>query len=236
MPTVLDVIGDRPIVAHYAPFDLGVIRSEYTRLGQPWPSLDVACSVVLSRRAWPGLVSYSLPMIADFLNLDSFTHHDPTADARACAEIVRLVLAVTDAESVEGAARSLGVALGRLEPGSYNRCVASFSGRWELEVPAAGDLDPEHPFHDADLAFTGELLSMTRREAAELVVAAGGRFSQNVSRKTEFLVFGEQDFSRFVDGERSTKTKKAEALLAEGHHIQIISEADFLQRLDRLLR
>lgn len=236
MYEVLEVIGDRPLVAHYAPFDLGVLRSEYLRVGRPWPSLTVACSVVMSRRAWPGLSSYSLPLVADFLNLDPFTHHDPTADAKTCAEILRLVLAVTDADDLDAAARSLGVGLGRLEAESYNPCLARFSGKWEFEQPDAGDLDPEHPFADADVAFTGTLMSMTRREAAQLVVDVGGRFSSSVSGKTEFLVFGEQDFTKFVDGERSTKTKKAEALLAHGHHVQIISEADFLQMLDHPVR
>lgn len=230
-PEVLGFIGERPVVAHYAPFDFGVIRGEHLRIGRPWPAMTVACSVVMSRRAWPGLVSYSLPMVADFLDLDPFTHHDPTADAKSCAEIVRRVFAVTEADDLDGVATALGVGIGRLEPAAYQPCLARFSGRWEFERPDPGDLDPDHPFNDADLAFTGTLLSMSRREAAQLVVDAGGRFSASVSAKTEFLVFGEQDFTRFVDGERSTKTKKAEELLASGHHIQIISEADFLRML-----
>ncbi len=231
---VLAFVGERTVVAHYAPFDFGVIRAEHLRLGRPWPAMTVACSVVMSRRAWPGLVSYSLPMVADFLDLDPFTHHDPTADAKTCAEIVRRVLVATEMDGLDGVARALGIGLGHLKPEAYNPCLARFSGRWEFERPDPGDLDPDHPFADADLAFTGTLLSMTRREAAQLVVDAGGRFSENVSGKTEFLIFGEQDFTKFVDGERSGKTRKAEELLASGHHIQIISEGDFLQMLEKV--
>jgi DNA polymerase III subunit epsilon len=230
-PEVLAFIGDRPVIAHYAPFDFGVIRAEHLRIRRPWPAMTVACSVVMSRRAWPGLVSYSLPMVADFLDLDPLTHHDATADAMSCAEIVRRVFATTEADDLDGVADALGIGIGRLEPAAYQPCLARFSGRWEFERPASGDLDPDHPFNDVDIAFTGTLMSMTRREAAQLVVNAGGRFSTSVSGKTEYLVFGEQDFTKFVDGERSSKTKKAEELLADGHHIQVISEADFLRML-----
>lgn len=230
-PEVLAFVGDRPAVAHYAAFDLGVVRAEYQRLGRPWPALTIGCSVVMSRRAWPGLLSYSLPMVADFLGLNPFTHHDPAADASTCAEIVRRVLVATEADTLEGATGKLGVGLGRLEPESYRPCRALFSGKWEFEQPDACDLDPDHPFADADVAFTGTLLSMTRREAAQLVVNAGGRFSQGVTTKTEYLVFGEQDFRKFVDGEQSGKTRRAKELMDDGHHIQIISEGEFLRML-----
>lgn len=53
----------------------------------------------------------------------------------------------------------------------------------------------------------------------------------SVSRSTDYLVFAEQDFSKFVDGETSMKTRQALALVEAGHPVEIISEADFLKMI-----
>lgn len=232
MAEVVDVIGDRPVLAHYAPFDLGVLRSSYVEAGVPWPAMTVGCTVVLSRRCWPGLASYSLPLVADFLGLDTFTHHDATADARACADIARALMVETSMGQLADAAEAIGVRFGRLDPDTYNPCLAEAQSiRSTLVPPDPADLDPEHPFAEAGVAFTGTLMSMPRFDAAQLVVNAGGEFSANVSKKTNYLVFGQQDFTRFVDGESSAKTKKAFALVNDGHPLQIIEEAEFLRML-----
>jgi DNA polymerase III epsilon subunit-like protein len=51
----------RPLVAHNAGFDIGVIRDACRKAGLPWPSFSYACTLVVGRRVWPGLTSYSLP-------------------------------------------------------------------------------------------------------------------------------------------------------------------------------
>jgi hypothetical protein len=62
----------------------------------------------------------------------------------------------------------------------------------------------------------------------EVVVTTG---TNSVSTQTHYLVFGDQDFSRFVDGERSTKTRRAQELVTQGHSVEVISERDFLAML-----
>ena len=85
---------------------------------------------------------------------------------------------------------------------------------------------------DKDIVFTGELKSMPRKTAFAVVEKAGGRASDSISKNTEFLVMGVQDYSLFADGKKSTKTKKAEALRAKGYPIEIISEEEFLNMID----
>lgn len=79
------IIGDLPVVAHNAAFDVGVLRDGLLAVNVPWPTLDVYCTLVLGRRAWPGLLSYGLVMLVDFCDLRLDNHHDPVADASACA-------------------------------------------------------------------------------------------------------------------------------------------------------
>lgn len=47
----------------------------------------------------------------------------------------------------------------------------------------------------------------------------------------KYLVMGEQDFSRYGSGFKSSKIKKAEKLLSEGHSIELLSEVQFLEML-----
>lgn len=59
----------RPLLAHNAAFDVGVIRDACSLTEAPWPDLTYACSLVVSRRIWPGLTSYSLPFLASHLGV-----------------------------------------------------------------------------------------------------------------------------------------------------------------------
>ena len=77
---LLPVIGDLPLVAHYAAFDIGVLRDSLDQSGEDWPTLSYACTVVASRRLLK-LPSYSLPYVAAELEIDLGNHHDALSDA-----------------------------------------------------------------------------------------------------------------------------------------------------------
>lgn len=225
------VIDGRPVVAHNAAFDFGVLRDSLSSYELAWPELDVFCTMVLARRAWPGQLSYSLRPVAKFLGVTLENHHDPGEDSAACAEVALRVCASTDSNSLLVAALNLKVKPGVLAPSRWDSCNAQYSKTFSGLEPTTDEFDPEHPFHDRCIVFTGTLGAMTRREAAQAVVNAGGRYTNSVSRHTHYLVFGDQDFSRFVDGRRSTKTRRAQELVSEGHNIEVISEWDFLAML-----
>lgn len=77
--------------------------------------------------------------------------------------------------------------------------------------------------HDAKFAgkqfvLTGKLASMTRDEARALIEARGGRVSSAVSRKTDFVVAGE---------DAGSKLDRARAL-----NVRVIDEAEFRKMLD----
>lgn len=226
-----EIIGERPVVAHHAAFDMGVLRDSLSSYDLVWPELDIFCSMVLARRAWPGLLSYSLSPVAKFLGVTLENHHEPGEDSAACAEVALRVCAATDTDSLVAAARSLKVKPGVLAPSRWDSCHAQYSKTFSGIEPTTDEVDPEHPFNDRCIVFTGTLEAMTRREAAQAVVNAGGRCTNSVSTQTHYLVFGDQDFSRFVDGQRSTKTRRAQELVSDGHTVEVISERDFLAML-----
>jgi tetratricopeptide (TPR) repeat protein len=81
------------------------------------------------------------------------------------------------------------------------------------------------------VAFTGRLASMTRKEAEELVRTLGGHFSPTVNSQTAFLIVGQEGWPLRLDGRLTHKLQKARLLSARGQPIGVVSEEQWLTRL-----
>ena len=115
----IELIGNRPLVAHNASFDLSVLRQSLDHYGAEWPTLDVFCTLLLSRRVWPGLPSYSLPALSRFLGVSMARHHDPAEDAAACAQIARRICAAVEVDDLLRLTARVGFRSGSIAPGRW---------------------------------------------------------------------------------------------------------------------
>ena len=70
--------------------------------------------------------------------------------------------------------------------------------RFEEEGPPPG----EGPLAGKTLVLTGTLPELTREQATEMIMRAGGRVTGSVSRKTDYVVAGEAAGSKLVTAER----------------------------------
>lgn len=96
----LELIGDRSVIAHNAPFDVGVVRGCCEACQVDPPDLRYFCTVTLARRAWPNLSAHKLPIVAQHLGV-SLMHHDALSDAAACSQIFQACLMQAGASSVD---------------------------------------------------------------------------------------------------------------------------------------
>lgn len=103
-----------------------------------------------------------------------------------------------------------------------------------LELKAEGELDPTHPFFEKTCVFTGTLERMVRREAAQLVVNCGGICENSVTKRTNFLILGNNDYCKSIKDGKSSKHKKAESLSLAGQDIEIIPESVFYELVEDL--
>ena len=226
-------IGERPCVAHYAPFDMGVIRDACDGSRCPWPSLDYACSVSIARQVWPGLPSYSLFLLCGELGIatDDGRHHEATFDVRLAAEIVRRALHEKAADCLPTLLSSLYMVFGEIRPDVWRPALLGRPLQRAADLHANDEADTDSPFYGKTVAFTGEL-AMVRRQAWQLISDLGGQPADGVTKKTDFLVCGYQDLFRLAAGEtKSNKLRHAEQLRAEGQQIEIIGERDFFRML-----
>jgi DNA polymerase III subunit epsilon len=218
------------VIAHYAAFDMRVLRAALDAFGIPYPTLAIGCSRNAAKVAYPDLVSYSLTVVAEHLGI-AFEHHNALADAEASARIVLDAATKIGATTIDELLESRNLSRGALFPGGYRPTRYRSPRRHESPLPTVdvSQMDPEHPFFGAQVVFTGTLESMTRSQAQQLVVNVGGMCADSVSKRTNFLVSGMQDF-RTLKGEiKSSKLRKAETMKQAGDDIEIISEMDFLQ-------
>ncbi len=80
-------LGDAVFVAHRAKFDHGFLKAEFARLGQDFGG-PVLCTLVESRRLFPGLSSYGLAALCGQFGIPLESHHSALCDARATAELL----------------------------------------------------------------------------------------------------------------------------------------------------
>jgi len=239
-PEVLASISG-PLVAHSASFDISVIRRSLDDAGIDYPDSDYYCTRVISKLTWPGMPTYALDHIAQYLGI-SFQHHRAAEDARACALVALEACRVHAASSLRDLEEPFVFAAGRLYPGGYSPC----HGRGKdpdarhprsqklraADISATVDkFDFEHPFFGKRFVFTGAMTALLRKDAMQAVVDCGGSCHDTVRRDTDYLVLGQNGYVGYRSGHKSSKMKKAEDLLTKGFAIEILSEADFVNMI-----
>jgi DNA polymerase-3 subunit epsilon len=222
---------DVPLVAHYAAFDMGVLRSELGRARlRPTDTIRYTCSASMARAAWPDLLSVALPILADELDIE-LDHHEPGSDARASGAILLRAVHALGASDVDDALHRVHRVWGQIR---QDLTVTHSSGtalHAKDFAPNTGS-DPDGALYGQTIVFTGTLHSMTRREAFQLVSGVGARPGDGVTKATNILVVGEQDIARLAAGETlSAKQRKAAKMRLDGQDIQLMSEMEFLRML-----
>ena len=80
----LDFVGDRPLAAHNAEFDMGFIAAGCEKYGIPFSNASVD-SLILAQNLLPELNKYKLDIVAEHLQLPAFNHHRASDDAATVA-------------------------------------------------------------------------------------------------------------------------------------------------------
>jgi DNA polymerase-3 subunit epsilon len=79
-------IGNLPLAAHNAAFDMSALRAALDWYKLPVPPLKYFCTLKLARAAWPELKSHALTSLGEHFGIDYDTHN-ALADAKTCGII-----------------------------------------------------------------------------------------------------------------------------------------------------
>lgn len=232
-PSISGLLQDNLVVAHNAAFDMGVLRNSLHAAKVAIPAVSYLCTHKISERAWPHLAIHRLKFLARIHNIQ-LDHHDASSDSKVAAELLILAMRESNLSCPLMLATHLGVRVGQIISSdewipSSAPSLRTTSNTIELSLPEGYNV-ANHPFFEKLVVFTGTLSSLTRPQAQTWVELLGGESQRGVTRKTDYLVVGEADLSRFAPGEtESSSLRKARQLREDGHRIQIISDEDFLK-------
>lgn len=232
-PTLQKFIENELLIAHYASFDMSVLRYTCEKYELPYPAFTYSCTYQLFRNIIPGEINYKLKTLAQKYDI-KFEHHNALEDAKACGELLLQLFNHEKTDDFEVLLQRANLRLGEHFPDRYR----SSKNKKKNIAFSLNDItteneefDEDHPFFDKTLVFTGALQSMVRKEAAQKVVDLGAKCGGSVTKSTHFLIIGDYDLRQFGDGFKSSKMKRAEQLLNEGQAIEIVGENEFLKML-----
>jgi DNA polymerase-3 subunit epsilon len=243
-PDFYTFIDGLPVVAHNASFDISVLRAALAASNHRWPQLEYACTYVVSKNLFD-IARHRLPDVAKASNVDwdERQHHDALFDSRICAEIVLTLAIKQETSTLQELLKSLNLEIGELfEDGWYACRSNNYSAKRHhssgektqspRDITVNTEADPSHPLFGQIVVFTGAI-SIPRPEAWKLVAEVGAIPKDGLTKKTNYLVLGEQDLSKLKQGEtKSSKQREAEALKTSGSAIEIIDERDFFALLE----
>lgn len=202
---------ERNILVQHSNFDRQAFQGACNRYGLAPLSATWGDSINAAKHVWPGLKGsggFKLSNIASHIGI-TFDHHDAGEDAWACAQVV-----------IQAAAKS-GMEIRDLVLSPPKSTKTAYP------APIKRDANKDGPLCGHCAVFTGSL-TIGRAEAANLAASAGIQVVTGVSKKVTLLVVGDQDLTLLAGHNKSSKHRKAEDLIAAGHTIQIIGEAEFI--------
>lgn len=112
-PRLLPYLEGQRIIAHWAAFDMSVLRATIGLYRLPVPDTRYVCSCRMAQRAFPGLHNHRLPTVCGHCDIP-LEHHDAMSDAHAAALVALHCSRAIGAGGIGDAAERLGVSVGRL--------------------------------------------------------------------------------------------------------------------------
>ena len=106
-------MGDLPLAAHNASFDMDVLRNVLEWYELEIPAVRYFCTCSLARRTWPGLAAYSLGSLAEKFRIIYDAHH-ALEDAKTCGKLVQLSAVKFGSGDIEGLLAAAGIGMNTL--------------------------------------------------------------------------------------------------------------------------
>ncbi|WP_309086890.1 exonuclease domain-containing protein [Domibacillus sp.] len=220
---VIAFIGEDPIVAHFAQFDISVLRSTAQKHGLSLPNNPYFCSCMLAKSMLK-LPSNKLNVVAGHFNF-TFNHHNALEDAVACAVVVNGMM--ERHASLAAFLQEAQYGFGYIHGESFRKKKPDKPAPVQKPKADAG----VHPFAQKAISFTGTLTCMKRQEAIHIVESLGASIHPTVKKNTDYLIVGESDAKKYRDGQLSAQIQRARNWQSKGGAIKLVSEQKFFKAI-----
>lgn len=196
--TFLDFLGDDMIVGYNVKFDINFIQEDLKRyFGQEMNNDYIDC-MRIARKLFPDEKHHRLKDMRKLFGIIADKEHRASHDCIATKAVFEKLreVAIDKYGSIEDFKKAFG-----------------YKGLKASDISAQNSsFDVTHILFGMTCVFTGTLEKMTRREAMQAVVDIGGIVGDNVTKDTNFLILGNNDYCKTIKDGKSTKQKKRKAL------------------------
>lgn len=220
MPKFHAFVGDHVLVGHNANFDINFIYDACQQCGLQLGN-DFIDTMRLSKKVFPELERYRLPDLVERMGISQNVAHRAEADAEAAVQcfegMKKIVLETKTIDDFRKEFRS--------------RKSQNYRASLLAVTADTDDFDETNPLYGQVVVFTGALSSMGRKEAFQIVANLGGHPEDKITKKTNFLVIGDDEFSKSRRDGETNKMKKAAAYREKGQDIVTLPESTFFQML-----
>lgn len=222
------------VIAHNTAFDMYALRDAFNEFNIPYPSFQHICSCRLAKRIIPGLYNYRLPTVSSAIGFHMESHHRAGVDAEAAAMIFMACIEKSDCLTLEELQSSYKFRCGEFNDAAFMPQRSTMAASKPKTKDIFGDpdlIDEGNYFYGKEVCFTGTCVFGTREWMLQMVANVGGIPAKGVTKRTQVLVVGQQDYAVVGADGMSSKQRKAMQLRDAGQDIEILSEAEFLQMI-----
>lgn len=117
-PQIREQLDGQIVAAHWATFDMGVLTALFDHYGIPYPEMDILCSCLMARSAFPQLANHKLNNVCNYLDIP-LDHHRADSDAEGSASIILQVSKDRGILTLDDVREQLGVVPGSIRRGVY---------------------------------------------------------------------------------------------------------------------
>lgn len=219
LPRFLDFVGNDILVGHNINFDINFIYDETIRQTHSYFANNFVDTMRISRRLFRNERHHRLSDLCQRYDLDYSSAHRALDDCKLTCECFNHLKSdvIKEYGSEDGLKKQMS---------TVNQSVRSSDITGDSEK-----LNPFHPLYEKVCVITGVLEKMTRRDAMQIIADIGGINADSVTRKTNYLILGNNDYCQSIKNGKSNKQKRAEKLRSEGYDIEIIPESIFYDLL-----
>ncbi len=213
LPAYLDYIGSDIIVGHNVNFDINFLYDFSEFYGLPPVSNDFVDTMRLSRNLFKEHKHHRLNDLKERFGIKSSQAHRALSDCIATNEAYQHMKAHMQQNNI-----------------TFNSFHLEKTRASDI-TPTTDSFDEDHPLYGKICVFTGTLQRMVRSEAMQAVVNHGGVCDDRITKRTNFLILGNNDYCPSIKDGKSNKQKKAEQYKLAGLDIDILSEDVFYDLL-----
>lgn len=220
LPQFLEFVGNDILIGHNIGFDVNFIYDAALKLGFKFTN-DHINTVRIAKKVEPNQEDYRLSGLAHRLGITNGTNHRALGDCETTFNLYTYLRSCALKQWSEEEFRHL-----------FSKKHSHSLNAKDI-VAETNEFDETHPLYKKVVVFTGALASMGRKEAMQLVANLGGENGNSVTKKTNFLVIGSEEFASTVKNGKTSKMKKAEEYQLKGLDITVLSEDTFFDMVNQ---